>query len=74
MSKVIEIDFPSIGKFTVKADTQFSAWRASVFLSKEPGTLEWLRSFDSESILIDVMRLPIPVAVGSCPTPAPLNG
>ena len=54
MSKLINVDFPGVGSFSVRADHNILSWRASSFLSKEPGTLEWLKSLEPDSVLIDV--------------------
>ena len=50
----VSVDFPGVGSFFVRADNDILSWRASTFLSKEPGTLEWLKSLEPDSLLIDV--------------------
>ena len=48
------IDYPGYGKFSIYSSNKTLEFRANSFLTKEPTTLEWIKSLEENSILIDV--------------------
>ncbi len=54
LDEEVHIDYPGYGQFTIKATSPMIRWRGETFLTKEPTTLKWLQSLNSESYLIDV--------------------
>ncbi len=52
--KLVEVDYPGHGKFLIHATSRMIEWRASSFLEKEPTTIEWISSLESDSYLIDI--------------------
>ena len=52
--KLAEINYPGYGVFKIYAINHVLEFRAKSFLTKEPTTLEWIRSLEKNSIMIDV--------------------
>ena len=48
------VQYLPYGQFDIAASSDMIRWRAKSFLVKEPTTLEWLQSLESNSWLIDI--------------------
>ena len=49
-----EISYPGFGSFAIYVTNSVLKFRAKSFLTKEPTTLDWIKSLEKDSILIDV--------------------
>ena len=52
--KTSTIDYPGYGSFKIYAINNVLEFRAKSFLTKEPTTIDWIKSLEKDSILIDV--------------------
>ena len=52
--QVKQIDYPGFGSFAIYATNNVLKFRAKSFLSKEPTTIDWIKSLEKDSVLIDV--------------------
>ena len=50
----VTVNYDSFGSFLINRGHDMIAWRAKKFLTKEPTTIEWLQSLESDSILVDI--------------------
>lgn len=53
-SEVYIVDYPGFGEFKTCGGSDLLKFRAQSFLTKEPTTLEWLKSLEPDSLLIDI--------------------
>ena len=54
LMQVKQIDYPGFGSFAIYATNNVLKFRAKSFLSKEPTTIDWIKSLEKDSVLIDV--------------------